>query len=144
MNGVPAAIPVTLPERDPTVPSAVLLLLHVPPGVPSLNVVERPVQTAVTPDIGAGVGLTVTGAITKQPVGTVYVMLGMPVATPVTTPVPEPTVAKAGLLLLHTPPAGVLLRLTEDVVHTLVVPVIAEGVALIVAVIVVKQPDGSA
>ena len=47
--------------------------LHVPPGVPSLNVILFAVmlddwQTAVGPDIAAGFGLTVIPAVEVQPV----------------------------------------------------------------------------
>lgn len=49
---------------------------------------------------------------------------------PVTIPV-EPAVATSVLLLLHVPPAGVAERLTEDPVHTVLLPV-TEGVAFTV------------
>ncbi len=58
MVGVPAKIPVTTPLEF-TVANDGLLLLHVPDGVPSLNVVVRPTHTLVVPVIAAGFGLTV-------------------------------------------------------------------------------------
>lgn len=71
MVTVPAATPATIPVVAPTVAVAVLLLLHVPPVVVELNVVTAPVHTVEAPDIAAGNGLTVTVAITRQPVGNV-------------------------------------------------------------------------
>lgn len=64
--GVPVANPATIPVPAPTDPSAGLLLLHVPPVVPSLNVVVEPTHTFVVPVITAGLGLTVIGKMTLQ------------------------------------------------------------------------------
>ena len=67
---VPAATPVTIPEPDPTLAIARLLLLQLPP--PELvRVVVAPTQTEGMPEIGAGEGLTVTGVDALQPVGNV-------------------------------------------------------------------------
>jgi hypothetical protein len=53
MVAVPVATPVTTPVPEPTVATDVLLLLHVPPEVASLNVlVEPPAHTLAVPDIG--------------------------------------------------------------------------------------------
>ena len=55
----------------------------------------EPTQTpnVVEDVIAAGLGLTVTGVVTKHVVvGSVYVIVGKPADTPVTTP-PEVTVA---------------------------------------------------
>ena len=49
----------------------VLLLLHVPPVVASLRVVDEPRQTLVVPVIVAGNGLTVIAVVVKHPVGNV-------------------------------------------------------------------------
>lgn len=67
-------------------------------------------------------------------------MIGMPAATPVTTPVPEITVARAVLLLVHAPPEGVLLSVVVVVVQTVAVPVIAEGVMFTVNGNATPQP----
>ena len=56
--------------------------------------------------------------------------MAVPEPMPVTIPV-EPAVATSVLLLLHVPPAGVAERLTEDPVHTVLLPV-TEGVAFTV------------
>ena len=50
---VPRAIPVTTPDELPTVAIEISLLLHVPPGVMSLNVIVPPIQTEPLPAIGA-------------------------------------------------------------------------------------------
>jgi len=67
MVGVPAFMPVTTP-LVPTEASSELLLLHVPPIDPLVNVIVEPVQTVAGPEIGAGNGSTVTGYKAKQPV----------------------------------------------------------------------------
>lgn len=60
MVTVPGPIPVTMPVPAPTVATAVVLQLHVPPGVASVSVIEDNAQTALAPTIGAGPALTVT------------------------------------------------------------------------------------
>lgn len=65
---VPVAIPVTTPVLNPILAMSASLLVHVPPGVASVNVVVRPRHTFVTPDILAGNGLTVNVAVIAQPV----------------------------------------------------------------------------
>lgn len=57
---VPVAIPVNTPEVLSMVPLAVELLLHVPPAVASVNVVDALTQTALAPPIAAGFGLMLT------------------------------------------------------------------------------------
>ena len=68
MLAVPADTPVTIPVEDPAVATAVLPLLHAPPGVTSLNAVVAPIQTLVAPVIPEGSGLTVTVTMDAQPV----------------------------------------------------------------------------
>ena len=46
---VPAEMPVTMPVEDPTVAIAVLLLLHWPPAVESINVLLDPTHTLAVP-----------------------------------------------------------------------------------------------
>ena len=60
MKAVPAEMPATRPDKEPTVPMAVLLLLHLPPLEMSLNVVVAPVHTWAVPVIADGVAYTVT------------------------------------------------------------------------------------
>ena len=49
-----------MPVDEPTVATVVLPLLQLPPGEPSLRVVEKLMQMAEGPVIATGVGLTVT------------------------------------------------------------------------------------
>jgi hypothetical protein len=71
------------------------------------------------------------------------VMFVVPAVSPVTTPVAL-TVAIAGALLLHVPPATVLLSGMVSPLHTLVDPLTtpAVGAGFIVVAIVRKQPLG--
>ncbi len=60
MVAVPAETPVTMPERDPTLATVVALLVQVPPGMASPNVIVCPTHTPEGPLMGPGVTLTVT------------------------------------------------------------------------------------
>ncbi len=101
---VPTVIPPTIPVPAPTVPTAGLLLLHVPPGSASVKVIVAPRQTTDKPLIAPGVGVIVTTATELQP-ATVYNIVTVPGVPPaVTTPLREPTVAIAGVTLLQVPP----------------------------------------
>ena len=91
---------------EPTVATVGSLVLHVPDGVTSLNDVERPEQTTITPVIDAGSGSTVTTTAVKQPVGNLYVISAVPnEPVPVTRPVVNPTLAIPEALLLQVPNA---------------------------------------
>ena len=57
---MPAATPVTIPVREPTVAEAGLVLLHIPPESDSPSVVVSPTHTEGVPVVGAGVGFTLT------------------------------------------------------------------------------------
>jgi hypothetical protein len=70
MTVVPAVMPVAVPLPAPDgimVATAVLVLVHVPPGVASLSPIVDPRHMDVNPCIAAGTGLTVTTAVSKQP-----------------------------------------------------------------------------
>lgn len=67
----------------------------------------------------------------------------VPAATPVTTPVPDTTVAAAVLPLLHAPPDGLLLMVMFSPTHTADGPLIVAGNGLTVACAVAIQPVGS-
>src|ERR1019366_2039043 len=104
----PAAIPVTLPNRS-TVPIATALLLQLPPGVASNNVIVWPRQTLFEPNIPDGNGLTVIMVLVLHPAPVVYVIVTgtgivINVTTPVTRPDEEPIVAVNVSLLLQVPP----------------------------------------
>lgn len=64
---VPADNPDIVPLVTPMVATAVLLLLHVPPGELLLIVIDDPAQTPVAPVITADAGFTVTIVVTVQP-----------------------------------------------------------------------------
>jgi hypothetical protein len=55
MITLPPDTPVTIPVA-PTVAIEVLLLLHTPPGVPSVNVVDAPTHTLDAPEIVPATG----------------------------------------------------------------------------------------
>ena len=71
--------------------------------------------------MAVGPALIVTGTLLTQPAAVVYVMRAEPAATPVT--VPPDTVATAGLLVLHAPPAILGVSTVVAPIHALVVPV---------------------
>ena len=68
MSAVPDDTPVTTPVAPTTVATPVDPLDHVPPVVPSVNVIVDPTQNAVEAGIVDGVVLTVTIAVAVQPV----------------------------------------------------------------------------
>ena len=127
MVGVPSDTPVTMPEALPAVAIAGLLLLHVPPGVASVKVIEEPTHTLPGPTIANGERLTVTIAVLIQPAAEVYVIVDVPGVTPVTTPDAESTVATTILLLFHVPPAESV-RAVVAAVHTVRVPLMGGAV----------------
>lgn len=71
MTAVPGEIPVTMPVLKPIISIVGLLLLHIPPAVISLSVVDAPGHIVVLPVIVAGTGFTVIPDELLQPVGSV-------------------------------------------------------------------------
>jgi hypothetical protein len=132
----PAAIPVTMPVDAPTVPAAVALLDHAPPDTLLLSVTVDAAQTAEVPVIvpATGDALTVITAFALQPEAVVYVIVVVPVARPLTIPEDVPMVATVGVLLVHVPPEGVLLRVVAVPVQILIVPVGTDGSGLTLTV----------
>ena len=100
---MPVATPVTVPDPVPTVAIPVFRLLHTPPPLTSDKLILKPGHTGMLPVIFAGNGFTVTIAefVLAQPVGNVYVIIAVPVASPLTIPDPEPTDAVPGALLVQ-------------------------------------------
>jgi hypothetical protein len=125
---------------DPTVAIAILLLLQVPPVVPSLNVVVKPTQTDAIPVIAAGTGFTVTTAVCLQPVDNVQVIVDVPELTPLTTPDEEPTVATDVVLLLHVAPEPPLSVVVLPA-HTVNVPVITGTGLTVTTAVAVTVPQ---
>ena len=127
MVDVPDATPFTRPLLF-TVATAVLVLLHMPPVAPSLNNVVEPPHTVAVPLIvpAADVPLTVTtcvAATVPQVLVTVYDMVDVPDATPLTSPLLF-TVAAEVLVLLHAPPVAPSLNDVVEPTHTVAVPLI--------------------
>src|ERR1043165_9586111 len=100
---MPAVTPVTTPVLE--IVALPKTVLHTPPETVSERVVVLPTHTSDEPEITPGdvAAVTVTTIVLKQPVPNVYVIVLVPAANPVTTPVEEDTVAIAGVELLHTP-----------------------------------------
>ena len=71
MVTVPAVLPVTMPEDEPTEATAALLLVQVPPPVASVNAVLLPMHTLVVPVITEGPEFTFTVVVALQPEGSV-------------------------------------------------------------------------
>jgi hypothetical protein len=70
---------------EPTEATAVLLLLHEPPGVASLSVIAEPWHAVAGPAIAAGTAITVTTYPAEQVVILeVYDIKAVPEETPVT------------------------------------------------------------
>lgn len=65
---VPLLIPASMPVAEPMVPTAILLLLHVPPAVASESVVAVPAQIEVRPVMAVGDGATVNETSAVHPV----------------------------------------------------------------------------
>jgi hypothetical protein len=139
---VPSATPETTP---PAVTLAIneLLLDHAPPASALLNAVVLPIHTFNEPVIAAGNEFTVAIAVMIQLVGSLYVIVVLPTATPVINPVLAFIVAVAGVLLLHVPPdvASVNTVVADGQIAS--VPPIAAGIGLTVAVFVLIHPVGS-
>ena len=79
--------------------------------------------------------MTVTTVVAYPPQLAVYEITAVPAATPVTTP-ELLTEATDGKLLLHAPPVDTVLRLSVLPGQTLPVPVIADGPAVTLNVVV--------
>ena len=123
---MPALTPDTIPVAEPTVAMAGLLLAQVPPDEASNSEVKDPVQTEVLPVMGNTRLVTVNDTEEEQVEGAVYLIVVVPVVTPVTRPAVL-TEATAGLLLLHVPPVEVSLSVTDEPAQTPLGPTIGPG-----------------
>ena len=70
ITAIPALAPVTIPDEEPTVATAMGLDVHTPPAGLPVSVMDDPTQTLVGPVI-TGVGSTVNSIEAKQPVDSV-------------------------------------------------------------------------
>ena len=133
--------PVTSPDAS-TLPRAALLLLHVPPVVPSDNVIIRSWPTLVAPDMAGKVtsAFTVTMAVVVQVLGAVKIIVAVPGDTPYTTPAAL-TVAVPTALEAH---EVVVVRSDKIVIlptpHTERFPKIGVGKTFIVTFKVLAHP----
>ena len=125
MVELPAVAPVVT-SPDPSMLTNVLLLLQTPPPVPSFSVVPLLTHAWAVPPMPDGEVFTVTTPYAPHPPD-IYVIIAVPVPTPVTTPVPDTTVAINVLLLLHIPPDVKSVNVVDNAWHTVSVPPTAEG-----------------
>lgn len=135
-----ADTPVTRPVPKPTVAIAGMLLVHVPLATGWLNVVVNPSHTLSVPVIATGAGVTVTTIVDVQPALKAYVIVVVPVDTPQTTPVAEPTVPTDGVLLAQLPPGVLFVNVIQEPIHTFVGPTIGAAADTTVITIVTEQP----
>ena len=56
-----------MPEPKPIVATVVVLLVQVPPVIPSVNTIDEPAQTVPGPIITVGSGFTVIVFVTEHP-----------------------------------------------------------------------------
>jgi hypothetical protein len=125
---VPGVTPVTRPLLF-TVATDGVALLHVPPGVASLNVVDDPAQILVVPVIAASDVKTFNVEVDVQ-LPITYVIAVLPAAIPVTVAdVPLLVIVAIVVLplLYHVPPGVASLKVIVEPAQTLPGPVIAAG-----------------
>jgi hypothetical protein len=134
---VKLALAVTSPEDDPIMATSVVPL-HIPPGLASLSVLVPPLHKDKLPLMTTDGPLTVIVIMPVQPVAVVYVIIALPSAIPVTTPVGL-TVANAVDPELHVPPVTTSCSAVVPPGHTVVVPLMA-GTVLTVTTVVAMQP----
>ena len=135
---VPAPIPVATPTALTNATAPLLVVQESVVELLLVSVVLLPSQTTSAPVI-EGRAFTVTTAVAAQPVAPVYATMVVPAAMPLTTPVAltEPI---AGVLLLHTPPAGELVRAVVPPMQTLLLPANADGAACTEMIVDAEQP----
>lgn len=141
MVSVPALTPVTIPDNEPTVATAMVLPDHVPPPA-SESVSLASAHTLSEPDMLSGSGLTLTNTVAAQPEPIVYEICVVPANMPVSTPV-EPMVATPGALLLQAPPEVPSVSETVLPAHNAAGPAMDDGDTCTVTAAVAIQPVGS-
>jgi hypothetical protein len=134
---MPSAIPRTTPAAL-TVVIAVLLLDHTPPATLFVKVLVAASQIVAAPVIAEGCAFTVIVFATAVPQPVVYDIVVVPAA--IAEPVPALLmVATAVLLLLHVPKLAVLVSVAFVPEQSTLVPLIADGMALTVTVLIAEQ-----
>ena len=111
--------------------------LQVPPVVEPLNEVVAPSQTVpvpvILPAIGKGLTVIIFVAVsTPHALVNIYLMVSIPVVTPVIIP---PEIVTIGLLALHIPSeiasVNVITELTQTVEEPVIVPALGNGLMVI-------------
>ena len=137
---VPAVSPVSMPEVEPMVPTAVLLLLQV--ALPPLTQVSADEEAAHTPRLplmAGGLLAIFTDFVTKHPLPVTYVIITAPAVIPRSTPVDPLMLPTAGLLLDHVPPVTACVYVPSVLIQTYVGPLMAAGAAETVTTRVLKH-----
>jgi len=88
------------------VPTAVLLLLQVPPVTELESGMHEPTHTAVPPLIAPGAGVMVNDLVTVQPLPVEYVSVAGPFETPHTRPLQVHAIEILELVVLQAPPVA--------------------------------------
>ena len=138
MKAVPAEIPATVPEDDPTEATPGSPELHVPPGETSAKVVDAPTHIPDAPVIGETEFTVIVRDTMQLPI--LYVIAAYPPETPVTSPDKEPIVAIPGVAETHVPPGMPSSSVTVAPMHTDAGPVMAVGAELTVIDLVAMHP----
>jgi hypothetical protein len=134
-------MPHTTPDVSPTVATAGLLLVHVPPLIVLLSVVHEPSHTCAGPLIGYGARMIVISLVAIQPALLTATIVTVSTDTPVITPVVGLIAATAGLMLYHVTPPGVALVIVVEVrLQKPLLPTIGAGNGFTVTSAVRTQP----
>ena len=139
-DAVPKASPLTALPLIETTPLPVVL--QAPPATVSASMVVVPTHTLNVPVIVAGAVFIVIILVTMHPVPREYVITLVPVPTPFTRPLREPTVAAKVLLLLHVPPPEPFERVIVSLAHKADPPIMGPGERLIVTDVTATHPAG--
>lgn len=123
---VPALRAVATPVVGLIVATAVLLLLHVPPGVLLKKDTTEPAHARDGPIIESRTTQLLSRTVywALQPAADVYVTTQVPTPTPVIIPEVGLMVSTVGHALDHVPPGGVAAMVIKFPVHTTVGPLI--------------------
>lgn len=134
ISTVPADTPRTTAELLPTVATEGLDEDHVPPLIVPPRAIVCPMITVEGPPMvpAAGAPFIVAVPVRTQPATDVYVIIAVPGATPVRTPLDEPISAMEVLLLTHVPPPGAEVNVLVADAQILKPPVIVPGVGFTV------------
>jgi hypothetical protein len=142
MVTTPGETALTAPEERLIEATAGLLLVQEPPEDGPGTVIEPvlPSQIADGPEITALLFCTYSGVVFVHPVPKLYVIVVMPTARAVATPVPETTVATDGVLLLQVPPGTESTSVLVPPIHILNVVAEANTVFTVTTLVAAQLP----